>query len=70
MNKNLAKQRNACSTLTQDALALKQNKVYVPVITMTLSNTEMISRSSEEYTTPVHNHAHFRLYILGISKVG
>ena len=27
MNKNLAEQQNACSALTQDALALKQNKV-------------------------------------------
>ena len=65
MNKNLAKQRNTCSTLTQDALALKQNKVYdnsLPVITMTFSNIEMISRSSEDYTIPVHIYAHFKLY--------
>ena len=63
MNINLAEQPNACSTLTQDALALQQNKVYDTLFTYHYKNfIKLISRSSEEYTISVHIYAHFALY--------
>ena len=65
MNKNLAEQRNTCSTLTQDALALKQNTVCDTLFTYQYK--DFIEHRNDiqifrEYTIPVHIYAHFKLY--------